>query len=252
MNSDMPVYYKCNMKVWEHVFVYIIAGILSSLIAWLFYRITILSIIIGFAVGFPLERLYRGRTITKRQKNLRIQFKDFLASMSVAVRAGNVETKAVAAALEDLKLSYNDSADIIKEVSNILIQYKQGGIAMKTLFEDFAERSAIEDIRNFAAIYTVIEGKSDRFGDVLLQTEEIIRDKVEIEQEIETTITSAKSETYIMLLMPILIVVMLGSLGGDLMNKLFEFPLGTLCATVALFIFGISFMIAMKVTDIKV
>ncbi len=252
MNGDMPIYYKCNMKLWEHFVIYVLTGIAATVVAWLFYRMTVLSVIVGFIAGFPLERLYRLRTISKRQKKLRIQFKDFLASMSVAVRAGNVEIKAVFAALDDLKLSYNENSDIVREVSNIILQYKQGGISMKTLFEDFANRSDLEDIKSFATIYSVIEGKSDRFGEVLIQTEEIIRDKVEIEQEIETTITSAKSETYIMLLLPILIVVMMGTMGGNLMEKLFEFPLGTFCSTVALIIFGVSFAIAVKVTDIKI
>ncbi|MCR5330117.1 MAG: type II secretion system F family protein [Lachnospiraceae bacterium] len=252
MNTDMPVYYRCNMKTWEHILVYIIASVLSTVVAWLFYHITPLAIILGFAAGIPLERMYRTSTIRKRQKKLRMQFKDFLASMTVAVRAGNVETKAVEAALADLKLSYSENSDIVREVSNILLQYHNGGIAMKTLFEDLAVRSDLDDIRSFATIYSVIEGKSDRFGDILVQTEEIIRDKVEIEQEIETTITSAKSETYVMLVMPVLIVAMLGAIGGEIMNSLFEPPLGTLSATVALIIFGISFAISMKVTDINV
>lgn len=158
--------------------------------------------------------------------------------MSVAVRAGNVEVAAVKSALEDLKLSYSSKADIVREVENIILQYDRGGIEMKVLFQDLADRSDIEDIRSFATIYSVIEGKSDRFGDILTQTEEVIRDKVEIEQEIETTITSAKSETMVMLIMPIVIVVAMSSMGGGLLDSLFTTDVGHFCATVALVILG--------------
>jgi len=252
MNGNMPIYYKCNMTRSQHILAYVVASIAMSVIAWLFYHIIPLSVIIGFGVGIYLERLYADSTVSKRQKNLRIQFRDFMESMSVAARAGNVEVKALQSALKDLKLSYNDDADIVVEVENILTRYEKGGIQIKELFEDFANRSRVEDISNFATIYGVIEGKSDRFGDILLETASIIRDKLEIEQEIETTITSAKSESNAMLIMPIVIVVALGALGGQLMANLFETATGHVAATVALICFVVSFAISQKVTNIKV
>ena len=249
---NMPVYYRCNMKKYEHILVYAVCAVLVSGIAWLFYHIVPVSAGIGLAAGIFLEKLYARSTIQKRQKALRLQFKDFLESMSVAVRAGNVEVKAVESALKDLKLSYTARADIVREVENILLQYEKGGIELKVLFQDLAARSDIEDIRSFAAIYAVIEGKSDRFGDILMETEQIIGDKMEIEQEIETTITAAKSETMMMLVMPILIVVVMSGMGGGLMDALFTTAAGHLAATVALIIFGLSFVLAVKSSEIEV
>ena len=148
--------------------------------------------------------------------------------------------------------SYHSKADIVREVDNIIRQYEKGGVELKVLFEDFADRSDITDIKSFAAIYSVIEGKSDRFGDILMQTQEIIGDKIEIEQEIETTITSAKSETMVMLVMPIVIVVAMSGMGGGMMDALFTTPAGHLAATAALVIFGISYVLAIKNSDIEV
>lgn len=252
MNRKMTIYYKCNMKQIEHILVYIVCSAIASVIVYLFYHIIPVSVIIGLVIGVVLEKMYADSTIVKRQKNLRLQFRDFLESMNVAVRAGNVEYKAVKSALDDLRISYNDDADIIVEVQNILQQYENGGKQMKVLFQDLADRSRIEDIRNFAAIYSVIEGKSDRFGDILTQVEEIIGDKLEIEQEIETVITSAKSETYMMLIMPIVIVVAMSSMGGGLLDALFTTVTGHIAATAALIIFAVSFIIATKSTQINV
>lgn len=252
MQQKMPVYNKCNMKKYQHILMYILFSILVSVIAFLFYHLVPVSVLIGFAVGIYVEKMYAESTIKKRQKILRLQFKDFLESMSVAVRAGNVEIHALKSALKDLKLSYNSKADIVREVENIILQYEKGGIELKVLFEDFAERSDIEDIRSFATIYSVIEGKSDRFGDILMETETIIADKIEIEQEIETVITSAKSETTMMLIMPIIMVVAMSAMGGELLESLFTTSAGHLAATAALVIFGISFALAVKSSDIEV
>lgn len=250
--NKMPIYSKCNMKKQEHIVMYLLFGILISVIVFLFYHIISISVVIGFIAALYIEKIYAESTVKKRKKNLRLQFKDFLGSMGVAVRAGNVEIYAVKSALDDLRLSYSSKADIVLEVENMILQYEKGGIPLKELFEDFADRSELEDIHSFAAVYSVIEGKSDRFGDILTQTEEIIRDKIEIEQEIETTITSAKSETMVMLIMPIVIVVAMSGMGSGLLDSLFTTAVGHLSATIALIIFAVSYILAVKSSDIEV
>ena len=172
--------------------------------------------------------------------------------MAVAARAGNVEIKAIKSALEDLKLTYADNSDIVREVENIILQYEKGGVELKYLFDDFAERSDLEDVRSFATIFKAIDGKNDRFGDVVVQTEEIIAQKIETEMEIETVISGAKTETMTMLFMPIVIVIVMSVMGGGLMDKLFTTWIpGHLAATVALVIFVISFILMVKSTDVK-
>lgn len=252
MNPNMPIYYKCNMKSYEHVIMYLLGSILMFVVAYLFYHLIFISIVIGLLAGIVIEKMYAQSTIKKRQRNLRLQFKDFLEAMSVATRAGNVEVKAIESALNDLQISYSPQADIVREVANIILQYEKGGIEIKILFEDLANRSDLEDIRNFATIYSVIEGKSDRFGDILTQTKEIISDKIEIEQEIITTISAAQSEVNMMLFMPLIIVIMMSGMGGGLLDSLFTTISGHLAATAALIIFGISYVMAVKVSQINV
>ncbi len=248
----MPVYTKCNMTKMQHILTYIVSGALLSVVMYLFYHIVVLSAIVGFAGAFVIEKMFAYRTIEKRQRELRLQFKEFLESMSVAVGAGNVEVHAIKSALKDLRIAYNEDADIVKEVENILMQYEKGGKLLKDLFQDFADRSGIDDIQSFATIYAVIEGKSDRFGDILMQTQGIIGDKIAIEQEIQTVITSAKSETNMMIVMPVIIVVAMSGMGGGLMDALFSTMVGHLVATAAIVIFAASYIYAVKVSDVKV
>lgn len=252
MNPKMPVYYVCNMKKGEHILAYIISSILSAAVVYLFYHLMIVSIIGGLIIGIFIEKMYANSTIRRRQRALRTQFRDFLEAMSVAARAGAVEVKALQSAAKDLRLSYIETADIVREIDNILTCYEGGGIAIKDLFMDFGERSGLADIKNFATIYGIIEGKSDRFGDIVTQTSSIIGEKVEVENEIQTGINSAKSETYVMLVMPIIIVIMLSAVGGEMMAPLFTTINGRLGATVSLVLFVISFIMAIKFTDIDV
>ena len=147
--NKMPYYNQCSMKKWEHILMYFLFGILISGIVYLFYHIVPVSVVIGFLTAVYVEKMYAEST---GKKTLRLQFKDFLGSMSVAVRAGNVEIYAVKSALDDLRLSYSSKADIVLEVENMILQYEKGGIPLKELFEDFADRSELEDIHSIPSL----------------------------------------------------------------------------------------------------
>lgn len=247
----MPIYHKCNMTKMQHITAYLVSSSLLTGIVWLFYHLLPPAVIMGFAGGWFAEKMYAQHTVEKRQKELRLQFKEFLESMSVAAGAGNVEIQAVRSALKDLKIAYNENADMVKEIEYVLLQYEKGGRKLKDLFWELAERSGLEDIKSFAAVYAVIEGKSDRFGEILLQTQAIIGDKIEIEQEIQTVITSAKSETNMMIVMPIIIVIAMSKMGDGLLDALFTTMAGHIAATVSLLIFIASYLYALKASDIK-
>lgn len=248
----MPIYYKCNMKPFAHILAYIICSLIASAVMYIFYHLILLSLILGFLLGVYLERMYAASTTKKRMRNLRLQFRTFLESMSVATRAGSTSVRALEVARDELKISYRPDSDIVLEIENIITRYHNGGIALSVLFNDFAERSGLEDIKSFASIYEVIEGKSYKISEILTETSEIIGDKIEIEQEIETTITSAKSETYMMLLMPIIIVLAMSFMGGELLEALFETMRGHLAATASLILFVVSYILAARASDINV
>ena len=55
-----------------------------------------------------------------------------------------------------------------------------------------------------------------------------------------------------MLVMPIVVVGMMSMIGGGLLDAAFTTVIGHLAATVALVLFVVSFIMAMKFTDIEV
>ncbi|MBE5909896.1 type II secretion system F family protein [Pseudobutyrivibrio sp.] len=251
-NNNLTVYYQCNMTKKDHITVYVLASFLAAAVVYLFYHLIIISVVLGLFLGYFLEKIYAQSTITKRQKKLLLEFRDFLENMSVAANAGDVEYKAILSARNALKQVYDDDADIIIEINNIINQYENGGRKLTDLFMDFANRSQLEDVKSFATIFSVIEGKSNNFGAIINQTYNIIGDKIEITEEIETAITSSKSETYTMLCMPIIIVIFMSALGSGFMDSLFTTTVGHIVATVALALFAASFVIAVKAINIKV
>ena len=83
-----------------------------------------------------------------------------------------------------------------------------------------------------------------------MSTRDIISNKIEIESQIDATIISAKNETNTMLIMPIIIVVFMATIGKGMMDSLFTTLAGNLAATVALIIFGISYVLSVRAARI--
>jgi len=247
-------YYECNMSKGEHLLVYLIFAIAIGAVFYIYYRALLVSVIGGALIAVWQEKNYAKTVAKKRQNKLRMQFKDFLEIIAISISGGSGRSmeNAVRDSLRELQMMFGQKADIVREIGLILSDYEHAGIPMKEGFRELGVRSEIDDIMSFATIYATIEGKTSSFGYVITQTHEIIRDKVEITMEIETAITAAKSEAYMMLVLPLVIVIAMSSMGGGLMDALFTTLTGRLAATFGVICTLASYVIATKATEIEV
>lgn len=247
-------YYECNMSKIEHLLAYLVFALAIAVILYIYYHALIVSIIGGLVIAVWQEKNYTKSVIKKRQNKLRLQFKEFLEIIAISISGGSGRSmeNGIKDSLRELQMMFGDKADIVREIGLIVSDYEHAGIPMKNGFQELGMRSEIDDIISFATIYATIEGKTSDFGYIISQTHEIIRDKVEITMEIETSITSAKSEAYMMLVLPLVIVVAMTSMGGGLMDSLFTTITGRLAATFGVICTFASYVIATKATEIEV
>lgn len=247
-------YYECNMTRMEHIAAWLFFSAVIAVILYIYYRSLLLSIIVGPLIAVFQETNYSKSVMRKRKSKLRLQFKEFLEIISISVSGGSGRSmeNAVIDALKELQMIYNRKSDIVREISLIVSDYEQAGIPMSDGFAELGERSEIDDIVSFAAVYKTIEGKTSNFGYIISQTREIIKEKVEIAMEIETTITSSKAETYTMLVLPLALIVMMSSMGSGILDTLFTTFSGRIAATVGVICTFVSFVIAARAVEIEV
>ncbi len=247
-------YYEDNMSKFQHILAYIVYAIAIGAVFYIYYHILWISIIGGLVIAIWQEKNYSKSVMKKRQSKLRMQFNEFLDVISISISggAGRSMENAVKDSISELRMLFSDKSDIVREIELIVSDYERAGIPMKQGFMELGKRSELEDIISFATVYATIEGKTSDFGYIITQTHEIIKDKMEITMEIETNITSAKSEAYMMLVLPLILIVVMGSMGGGLMDSLFQTLTGRLAATFGLACTLVSYVIATKATQIEV
>lgn len=246
----VPDYTRSPSGPADHAFACLIGFAAGFAVLFIFYKIILLAVIGGVVVGIVNIFLSAQNAVAKRRAQLRTQFYDFLEAMSVSMRAGNPPLKAIESAREDLSLIYHADSDILVELEIAIAKFNNA-VPLSEVFTDLAERSQLEDIASFASIYATIEGKSSRADEIVRETQQIIADKMAIEMEIDTMMTAAKSETTIMLFMPLVILGVIGYAGAGFMSAIYETGIGRIVATGGLIVFIISFFLARKFSNIR-
>jgi len=249
-NTIVPEYSRSISTPIDHIVAFFIGFAAGFFVLFIFYMFIPLSFIGGIIFGIINIFVSARKMIKKRRLALRIQFFDLLEAMSVAMRAGCTILKALQSAREDLTLIYPENSDIINELDTITGKFNNA-MPLSEAFSDMAERSGLEDIASFATIYTTIEGKSGRTDEIVRETQQIIADKMEIEMEIDTLMTAAKSEVNIMLLMPLVILGIIGYAGAGFMDAIYTTGAGRIVSTGGLIVFIISFILARKFSNIR-
>ena len=93
--------------------------------------------------------------IKKRKKELNIQFKDLLYSLSSSLSAGKTVESAFREALKDLSVLYPDpSAFILIEIRRILSMLDTNE-TLEHALSDFAGRARLEDVDNFVDVFNI-------------------------------------------------------------------------------------------------
>ena len=248
--SAVPDYDKSPFKPIDYVMSFFIGFAIGFSVIFIFYKIIPLSLFAAAIVGIVYMLVAAQNAIKKRRFKLRCQFYDLLEAMSVSLRAGSPLFKSLISAREDLALLYAKDSDIIAELE-IIIEKFNNTVPLSSSFSDLAERSGLEDIKSFASIYAAIEGKSGRTDDIVRDTQQIISDKMEIEMEIETLMTAAKSEVNIMLFMPLVILGIIGYAGAGFMDAIYTTFGGRIVSTGGLIVFIISVILARKFSNVK-
>lgn len=230
----------------------LMAAFALFVIGFLFYRSLILAVILA-CLGVFYPRLKSKSLMEERQKQLSYQFKEGLYSLSVALMSGLSIEKAFEEAASDLRKLYGSGEGIyIIDEFELIVHKLKLNMNIERAMEEFAERTGVEDIMNFSAVFNTCKKTSGDIESITQSTSDIIGDKMQIEQEIETLIAEKRMEQKVLNIMPLAMIGFLSISSGDFMKPVFTTVAGHVVMTIALALFGLSYMISKKIMNIEV
>ncbi len=221
----------------------------GAVVLYIFYSCLFISLIAGAGVGVFFIPIRRKQVIAKRKQKLTLQFRSLLEALATSIGAGKNVYDSFSTAVYDLTVQYGEDADIVNEVK-LISSGLINNFRIEDLLVNFADRCEIVDVYNFANVFATCYKKGGDIKEVVKNSSSIIGDKIEVQMELETMVAGQKSTQNIMLVMPLIIIVMLRSMGGGLVDL--SSPIGMISVTVAIGIFVIAYFISKKILDIKI
>lgn len=185
----------------------------------------------------------------KRLSKLSLQFRDFLISLSNSMSSGMNVNDSLGNAYRDLMAQYSEDAYIVQETGEI-IGCIQNNIAVEDALRFLGERSGIEDITNFSIVFSTCYRTGGNLKQIVRRSTDIISEKLEINAEIETKITSNKLQMIIMNVIPIVLMLLIRVTSPD-MAAGFATIIGVIAITVSAGIFIGAYVWGRKIMDIK-
>ena len=223
---------------------------LCGVLDYLFYQNWWLMLL-TIPVAVLFMRLKKRELIRKRKHSLNYQFRDALNALSVAVQAGYSVENAVVACARDLERLYPEEADIVKEFHYIETQLKVS-IPVEELLLNLGERSGIEDVENFAAVFYTAKRTGGDVNRIIQTSARMLGDKIDVQKEIETTLAAKKAEQMIMSLMPAGIILYLKLTSPGFLSVLYGNPFGICAMTICLGIYILSYWLGQRIVAIEV
>ena len=222
----------------------------AVMIVWLFYRRMPLILLAVPFYPFYMKKAGEKRAAARR-KQLSYDFRLALDSLTVSLRAGRSVENAFPDAARDLRNTIGEEMDVTKEFVWISRQIRLS-VPMEDVLLDFAGRSGVEDIENFAAVFTTAKRMGGNMASILKNAAASIGGKIDVEREIETTLAAKKMEQKIMNSMPCVIILYMTLASPGFLDLMYTTAFGALIMTVCLMLYAAAVLWAGKIVDIEV
>ena len=148
------------------------------------------------------------KDINKKKRLLLQQFSECILSVAGSVKAGYAAENAFVESIKDMEMMYGKDAEILEELKQI-----KGGLAshfsLEKLLHDMGRRTGLEEVKEFAEIFTITKRNGGSLAGVIQMTAGEISHNIILEEEIRTMLASKRLEQKIMNSVPFLLVIYL-------------------------------------------
>lgn len=265
INTSVLNYSVYKMTVREKIMYFFLLFIAGGIVGYIFYGnlfqnngVSTIATHVSNIVVFSLFGMIANKAFMKsiceslkerRKKKLRLQFRDFLSSLSTSLSGGMNISDSIKRAYGDLALQYTEKSYIVNEIKEMILA-NQNNVPFEKSISDFGKRSEVTDIENFATVFSICLRTGGNFKEIVRRTYDIISEKMIIFEEIQTKLTSNKMQLRAMNVIPIVIVGMMKGMSSQFAEG-FTSLVGVISITIALGVFVAAYKIGNKIMDIK-
>lgn len=244
---DYKKYYFSKKEWAKYLFLYLC---LDGLISYLFFQSLAVFFLLlpGCGLFFKDRRNYLQEQRAEQMQN---QFLTGMQLVSTSLQAGYAVENAFKEALKELKKIYAEDTFIVRE-----FQYLVGQVglnrSLENLLLDLGQRSRVEDIRNFAEVFFTAKRTGGDLMAIMQNTVRCIRQKQEIQKEIETCLSGKRMEQNMMSVIPLFMLAYVKLTSPGFLDSLYHNLVGSVVMTVCFGIYLLAYFWGRRIMHIRV
>jgi len=125
-------------------------------------------------------------------------------------------------------------------------------IPIEKALDEFAIRSGLEDIRNFAKVVKIAKRSGGELVSIINQTTSVIGDKIRVKEEILTMTAARRFEQMIMNIIPAAIIIYIDITSPGFFVLMYTTIFGRVIMSICVVLYGVAIVMSQKILDIEI
>ncbi len=208
----------------------------------------LLGVILGFIVsivGWRFPRPFMNSLVERRINAYKGQMVDGLQLLSNGLRAGLSLPQSLGMVVDELP-------NPIAQEFNSVLQQTKIGVPLEEAFDNLVKRVPTQDNDMFVSAIGILKETGGNLSEVFDTIAGVIRERVRLQQKIDTFTAQGKFQGYTIFAMPFALGAIFTASDPASMEPLFTTPLGLVMATAALGMDLLGLWVIFKVVKIQV
>ncbi len=235
---------------YDDILVALILMMSGALIGWIFYMSYIASMLVA-VIGLFFIKYYWIWREKRRREGRTEEFLEINRLLVSELYAGKSVERAYRDIKHRLKREGSHHFPYMQAELEMWCLKFDAGLRFKDVILEFAETSQDDAIKQFAAMFESALANGANLLEIIEMVNRIIRDKRQIQREIDVLIAEKKLEQKLLSIAPIVLLLFMQKTSYSFISPLYETVVGRLLMTVALIVFVVCYLWSLKMTEVN-
>jgi len=251
LNKNKDDFWLEKMDIKTRIIVLVLGMSFSAFVAKVFFS-SLPFVLLSLPLGMIFWPVWKKHRVNKRKELFMTQYKDLLYYLSVSLSAGKSLESAFQDAAAALGTQYgHGSSDLMNEL-NLINSRLRLREPIEGLILELAEKTNVEDVGSLADVIGITKRTGGNLVEVMQHSVRILREKIEIRREMETSWAAKKLEQRLLCVSPVFLILIIRAGSGDFLDPLYSTMIGRLIMVTALALIIFGFLIGERLMKVKI
>lgn len=243
-------YWQQDISRREYLFAAIRGLCIAGGIGYLFYESVLFVLLLLPLAGVYFYGWLAGE-VKRRREQFLWDFRESLQCLRASLDLGYSVENSIRETARELARQCGEDVLIRKEFAYMSRQIEMN-VPAEQVLREFAQRTQIDDVRNFVTVFSVAKRSGGEVSGILKQSADQICDKVNVKREIQTVTAAKRLEFKIMAAVPLGMILYIKLSFSEFVSVLYGNLFGMFLMSCCLATYMLAYWIGRNIIEIEV